>query len=402
MPVLDPLTDPRFTDLIDELRSAAVSTPDSLHDRVETLLARAASERVLVKEPWTIRLRRALNRRVRLRARQFRWLAAAALTASGVVIAYGVITSAGPSSSSGSGTTVTAASQTATPSGSTPEQTVTIASGAPAAADTRRGVVQQPQSPLAPSAAVPPLPVRGSATLTVPPTPGRYQLYAARIRISVPSVDRLSSVTARVITTTQQLGGYVLSVEYGQATSSRGASYLDVKVPVDRVQTAIARFSSLGTIASEHVSIQDEQGSVDALANRISDLELRIAQLNAALAAPSLSAVDAVTLRFRRAQAQHDLDQARSTRSATIAKASYAELLLTFAVAAPVKAKKAAGGSSLIGRSARGGLHLLGVVASVVIYASIVVVPFALVAALAWIATRSFRRRRDRQVLERA
>src|SRR5207247_4365504 len=91
---------------------------------------------------------------------------------------------------------------------------------------------------------------------TVPrPAGGRAQLYGAELTLRVRD---LSAATKRALRLTRAFGGYVRTVDSGSGTQS-GRAYLVVRIPVRRVQEAIVRFSSLGRIVDQHVSIQDVQ-----------------------------------------------------------------------------------------------------------------------------------------------
>ena len=61
---------------------------------------------------------------------------------------------------------------------------------------------------------------------------------------------------------TRALGGYVRTVDYGEGRGE-GTARLVVRVPIGRVQTAILRFSELGTILDQHVSVRDVQPGLD-------------------------------------------------------------------------------------------------------------------------------------------
>ena len=49
------------------------------------------------------------------------------------------------------------------------------------------------------------------------------------------------------------------------ATGDEGSASITVRVPVDKVQDAIAGLSGLGRIVSQQVTVEDRQESIDAL-----------------------------------------------------------------------------------------------------------------------------------------
>ena len=117
--------------------------------------------------------------------------------------------------------------------------------------------------------------------------------------------DALSKATQQALQTTRSLGGYVVSVSY--ATGRTGASSLTVRVPTSRVQDAITRLSSLGTIVAQQVQIDDLQESIDTLSKRIAGLQERIARLTAQIEDSSVDEQTRATLTARRAAARAEL-----------------------------------------------------------------------------------------------
>ena len=105
------------------------------------------------------------------------------------------------------------------------------------------------------------------------PTTGRAQRIGASLTIEVDDTDALSKATQEALQTTRSLGGYVVSVSY--ATGTDGTASLTLRVPTAKVQDAITRLSSLGTIVAQQVQIDDLQESIDALDKRISGLRER-------------------------------------------------------------------------------------------------------------------------------
>ena len=81
-------------------------------------------------------------------------------------------------------------------------------------------------------------------------------------------VKNLSASTQSAVRTTRRLGGFVANADYSTGTSS-GNSRLTVRIPVQNLQKAIASFTQLGTILSQHISVADLQGGVDRLDKRI-------------------------------------------------------------------------------------------------------------------------------------
>src|SRR2546423_14189681 len=103
--------------------------------------------------------------------------------------------------------------------------------------------------------------------------------------------------------TPRSLGGLVASVDYGTPNRKSGESYLTVRIPNARVQQAVVRFSSLGVILSQQISIRDLQDQANHQAVQIIRLQREIDRLVAKLQG-SLSPEE-------RVQTQSQLDAAR-------------------------------------------------------------------------------------------
>ena len=58
-----------------------------------------------------------------------------------------------------------------------------------------------------------------------------------------------------------ELGGYVTYVDYGTSGRKDGEAALAVRVPVGRVQAAVARFSQLGTILEQQTEVRRPPGA---------------------------------------------------------------------------------------------------------------------------------------------
>jgi len=235
----------------------------------------------------------------------------------------------------------------------------------------------------------------------VPPSSQRFQDYSGQIRLGVPDVGGLSSRTAAVIAAVGAMGGYVVSVDYGSATSS-GTSTIDVKVPIGRVQEAVRRFSALGSILAEQVNVDDVQGRVDTLAQRIGKLRLTIARLRARLTSTRLTPEQRAILGVRLARVQNALADATARRSRTIATASYARLEIDFELT-PSKARPhVVRHSGTLGGTTGDALFVLGRIGIVLLYAAIVSSPALIVLVLVLAGARLLRSRRQRRLLEQA
>jgi hypothetical protein len=158
---------------------------------------------------------------------------------------------------------------------------------------------------------------------SLPATPGRAQLYEAELTLKVKD---LSTATKRALRLMRSFGGYLRSVEYGSG-AQRGTAYIVLRVPVGSVQAAIVRFTALGTILDQHVSIQDVQPQLDKRFRAMQTLRDAIAKLQAKLESPTLSTSDRAKLEeqlvgSRRQLTVLQLAQARQQRQTSFATVS--------------------------------------------------------------------------------
>jgi Domain of unknown function (DUF4349) len=126
----------------------------------------------------------------------------------------------------------------------------------------------------------------GGAAGSLPATPGRAQLYESELTLKV---KNLSLATKRALKLTRDFNGYVRTVEYGSGTE-RGSAYMTLRVPIGSVQAAIVKFSALGEILDQHVSIRDVQPTLDRRFRQMQAIRDSIARIQAKLESPTLTA----------------------------------------------------------------------------------------------------------------
>ena len=210
----------------------------------------------------------------------------------------------------------------------------------------------------------------------------RLQHTDASLRLRVGSTDALSQATSRATQIAASLGGYAKSVHY----ASSGSATLDLRVPADQVKTAITRLSALGTIVSQELSVTDLQDRFRTEAAQVAQLRRRIAALRTAVADPSLPAAQRVLLRIKLAESKRALAQRLNAEHGTVKAAANATISLVIgtskAIAPPPQPR------GRIGRMLHSALGFLALEGIVVLYALIVVSPFALAALLVWLWRR--------------
>ncbi|HZQ66065.1 MAG TPA: DUF4349 domain-containing protein [Gaiellaceae bacterium] len=251
-----------------------------------------------------------------------------------------------------------------------------------------------PQAELsAPDRAVPK--AAGGAGAGVPASTGRAQRYEAELTLRVKD---LSAATKRTLRLTRGFHGYVRSVDYGSG-ADRGSAMLVLRVPVGSVQEALVRFSALGTIVDQHVSIRDVQAQLDRRFRQLQALRDSIAKLRARLEAPTLSAAERRTLESRLVATRRRLvalqqAQARERRLVSFATVSLSLRSSTAAVVAQHEPGR-------IGRAFHRSGEILLAELRVVVYALVVGAPLLLLAGAAAAAARVRRRRLEARLLGR-
>jgi hypothetical protein len=218
-------------------------------------------------------------------------------------------------------------------------------------------------------------PARTGGDLAAPElrlTPGltaksRLQQQQVSMRLRV---DDLSRATQTAVRQTRKLGGYVAAANYS-TSETNGDSRLDLRVPAQNVQKAIASFTELGTILEQRISVADLQAGLDRLDARI-----------------------AKARRDGDKQAQNQLER---SRVALVREGTYAKVSLQLTTAKPAARQEEPGRFDRFWGYAG---DILGKELIAVLYALVIVGPFAILAALALFAARMRRRRADRLLLE--
>ena len=260
----------------------------------------------------------------------------------------------------------------------------------------RRGLAPAPLSAKggARDSAAPSLKPVGSGSVSgLPATSGRAQLYEAELTLKV---SDLSAATKRALALTRGFHGYVRSVDYGSGTE-RGAASIVVRVPVGSVQEAIVRYSAIGRILDQHVSIRDVQPQVDERFRRMQAQRDLIAKLQARLESPSLGADERTRVENRLVRARRQLVELQRAQAALGRQTSFATVSLDLRSGA--KAVAAPGGPGRIGRALHRSGEILADEAKVLVYVLVVGAPFLVLGGLALAGLRVRRRRDEARLL---
>jgi Domain of unknown function (DUF4349) len=229
--------------------------------------------------------------------------------------------------------------------------------------------------------------------LTIPKN--RLVHAVASLQVGVKGKD-LSAKTNEASQIVGSFGGYAQSVRYQHSRNGYGNAVLELRVPVQNAEKAIAKLGGLGTLLSQEVSTQDLQAKVTHQTSAIGSLRRAIAVYENALESTTLSATERVAIQIKLNNARHALARLRHARNATQALGATADisLLLTTQNHAIVPAHHH--GSTRIGRLLGSAAHFLALEGIIVLYALIVLAPFLLLGALGWWILRERRRREER------
>jgi hypothetical protein len=215
--------------------------------------------------------------------------------------------------------------------------------------------------------------------------PGRrLQDYRARIRLRVDGADDLSAKAQQAMREARRMGGFVASVDF--ATESEGGNAtLALRVPVTRIQEAVARFSELGTILAQQVAIADLQPQADRLAAAIARLRKHIAELEAKQRRVGLTPGE----QFQLDQARQELRTSRQRRAALVRQGTYATVTLELTTESSAQEEEPGAFGAFWDDASK----ILVTELIWLLYALVVAGPFVLVALLAFVAERARRRR---------
>lgn len=337
------LDDPRFQEIVNELREKAPPAPERLRERVGAT-ARSEGARTVGRR-WNLGLRRGLA------------LAAACTVAVGLgaALVNGLTGSRDPSRSE-------LGAQRAQPDAG-------VASGAKSA-ESQDSLLER---------------AKASGT-ALPPARQRLQDYEARMRLRVKDAAALDRGTKRAMSDTRALGGFVASIDFGTRPEEQGDASLVLRVPVGRVQEAVARYTELGTIVSQQVRINDVQPQADRLSQSATELRRRIAELVAKSRRSGLTVDERIQLE----NARRDLQSLTSRRSRLVREASYATVTLELTTDKAAEKREEPGAFRTFWDDAS---KILGTELIWLLYALVVAGPFVLLAILALVAERSRRRR---------
>lgn len=243
-----------------------------------------------------------------------------------------------------------------------------------------------------------PAPAIAAPQATLAPTgdTSRLQQTDASLQVRVPDVEHLSSATRAATRIATSLGGYAQSVDYKTPHGGNGTAAIELRVPAQNVQKALAQLAGLGTLVSQQVSVKDLQHALQVQSEQVAQLRRRITALHTALADPALPDAQRVLLQIKLAESKRALAQRLNARKGTVTAGTTARISLVLSTEKSIVTPAPHRGHT--SRMLHSAVDFLGVEAVVVLYALIVISPFALLGGLAWALVR-LRRRRDEERL---
>lgn len=208
--------------------------------------------------------------------------------------------------------------------------------------------------------------------------------------------SELSAKTNEASQIAGQFGGYAQSVHYENSHQGGGSSVLELRVPVQKAEAAIAKLTTLGKVVSQQVSTQDLQQKLTHETSQVGSLRRAIAVYETALRSTTISASDRATLQIRLNNARRQLSQARHARQGTLASGANASISLLLATRNSAVVTPAHHGSSRVDRLLGSAAHFLALEGIIVLYGLIVLAPVLLIGGLVWWILRERRRREER------
>jgi len=221
----------------------------------------------------------------------------------------------------------------------------------------------------------------------------RAQQRSASLTLAAPrrEIDRVASQVADV---TAQLGGFVAS---SSISSNDGGSLL-LRVPTDRLDTAIQRLSRLGRVRELSRRSVDITSSVVSARERLSDARTeRKALLEQLAEADTVN--ETQSIRERLEIVSREISRARRALSRVNNRASFADVSVALVAS---RGGTDEGGAWTPGDAFDDALRVLEVAAGVLVIAAAVLLPLALIWLLAWLARRGMERRRRERALDMA
>jgi Domain of unknown function (DUF4349) len=222
----------------------------------------------------------------------------------------------------------------------------------------------------------------------------RHQQRSASLTLAVPRRE-IDQAASRVSIVTGELGGFVSSSN----VSSNGGGSLQLRVPSERLDTAIQRLSRIGRVRELSRRTEDITANVVSARERLGDARAERKALLTQLA-NAVTVNETESIRARLEIVSREIAAARRQLSRVNNRANFADVFVT--LAARGAAEEDEGGAWTPADAFDDALRVLEVAVGVALIAAAVLLPLALIWLLAWLAHRGITRRRRERALDMA
>ncbi|HEV7162602.1 MAG TPA: DUF4349 domain-containing protein [Solirubrobacteraceae bacterium] len=223
----------------------------------------------------------------------------------------------------------------------------------------------------------------------------RLQQRAASVTLGT-SPGEVQTVADDVARLAASVGGYVQSSHVQVRRESSGGAEMTLSIPSAKLDSTLASLGRIAPLRAESQSTQDITSSFEAATRRLSDLRSeRQALLRALSGASTQGQID--SLRERLSGVSNAIAQAQKEVQSVSRRAATSEVEVTVEGAG-----HGAGEGLTLHRGLHDAGHVLIVALDVLLIGAAVLVPLALVLALAFAAARVLRRQRRERILDRS
>ena len=240
-----------------------------------------------------------------------------------------------------------------------------------------------------------PAPARPPGTA---PAQRRRQVERSAELALAPPRDQIEDVADGVIHVTDRHGGFVLSSSVSAGEGAKAGASLDLRIPSDRLQAAVADLSELAHVRSRTQAARDVTAEFSSPRRRLADaLAERRGLLRQLAQAVTPNQTAAVRARLRAVNRR--ADRARRELRTLRERVAFSSVSVTVE---PGAAGKQDGGGWSLGDAVGDAVSVLGAVAGAAIVGLAVTLPAGLLAFVAWLAYRAVVRRRRERALDAA
>jgi uncharacterized protein DUF4349 len=221
----------------------------------------------------------------------------------------------------------------------------------------------------------------------------REQQRSATLTLAVPrrEIDRAANRVGQV---TAELGGFVAS----SSVSSNGGGHLQLRVPSDRLDSAIQRLSQIGRVRELSRRSVDITSNVVSARDRLAEARAERKSLLTQLASAT-TVNETESIRARLDIVSAEIASARRRLARVNNQANFADVSVTLAARGAADDDE---GAWTPGDAFRDALRVLEVAAGVALIAAAVALPLVLVWLLIWLGRRGMTRRARERALDMA